>query len=94
MGVSDLNEEVFNEDVTFSPDLHVEDSDNPHILGRIVGPFMDIEKDNGNGRWYERETIDEGIVKNPYVVRMMKNKSLLGEESNRYVANRSDQGEL
>lgn len=69
------------EDVYTSSDMTVEASKevNPFVLGQLVGPFMAIEEDNGNGRYYLRETINKDIVDSDYVKRMINAKALLGE---------------
>lgn len=73
--------ELDEEDIYRSPDLHLEQppQNDPYVLAQLVGTFMVIDEDNGNGRSYEYETINKGIVDNPYVKQMILNKCLLGE---------------
>lgn len=83
MDFDSLNEEqevtLSEEDITFTGDIKVVASSNPYVLGRLVGTFMVINEDNGNGRLYPLETIRDRVMNLPYTKRMMENKSLLGE---------------
>lgn len=70
--------ELSEEDVVES-EVKIIESNNPYVLCTLEGIFMVIEDDNGNGRWYLRDTIQKGILENDYVSRMLASKALLGE---------------
>jgi uncharacterized protein YoxC len=82
-----LDEELYLlgslEEMTVSTMMIVEGTENkrPGVLCEVEGPFIVINQDNNNDRWYTKSLIDNRILGIPYTKKMLANKTLYGEAS-------------